>query len=289
MKTRPREFVSQYGLQNPRGAYSVAPVFSRSILDLPFHVDRLYSSCLLLGAEEGEDYDSFARNLMREARASMRLDVVDSGLLTLCAGRDEATGTWRLSALFTSMEKNDLLCAGLPPFLTVDVGVYSRKIPQAKAATWPKLRMPLEERRNRDAAETILVSAEGILLEGLTSNFLAMRGSVLHVAPRDRVLCGSMSDLVLGVARSLGIETTEEAPATITEMEQFDAAFLTSATKPIAPIRRVITSTGEVIREFPTEKLPSMLQLLQTTVRRGLAQKKELLPTRSMWTLVDDI
>lgn len=293
---KPREFVRAHGLLYPRGGYTVAPVFSGSVLDMSFHVNRLYSSCLMLGAAAAErkegidcaDFGSFSSNLSGEVRSSVRLDAADSGLLTMCAGREEVSGIYKLSALFTTMEKDALLCLGLPS-LTVDVSRYTRMTPLAKAASWPMERMSIEERRNCDANETILVNADGVLLEGLTSNFFAMRGSVLHTAPKDKVLCGSMADLVVKVAQGLGIETTEEAPARIADLEQFDAAFLTSATKPIAPIRRVITSAGEVVRDFPTDKMPFALQLLLMTVRKGLAENLELLSVRKIWTHVDDL
>lgn len=266
----------------------MAPIYSRRVLDVPFHLDRLYSSCQLLDrttlsgpAPPEADFCSFVQEFVR-AMQSVPLASVDSGLLTMCAGRD-AAGAWRLSALYSSVDKLALL-NGLTyspsQQLCVDVVNYSRSTPAAKAASWPLERQPLEQRRNRDAAETVLWH-DGQLLEGLTSNLLVMRGAGLQTAPRGAVLGGSMAFLVRQVASGLGLQTAEQAPL-LGACSQYDAAFLCSATKPLVPIGRLLGENGETLRVFP-ERLPDALLSLLTILRLGLHDCREMLPDRSMW------
>jgi branched-chain amino acid aminotransferase len=86
--------------------------------------------------------------------------------------------------------------------------------------------------------EPILPNARGHLTEGATSNLFLVRDSRLATpALESGLLRGITRDLVLDLARSEGIPTSEEelAPEALREA---DEAFLTSTLKGILPIRR---------------------------------------------------
>jgi len=201
----------------------------------------------------------------------------ESGLLTICAA--EQNSKWCVSANFTGMERRllSLTESAHDPVIhggvTVDLtSSIQREFPEAKMARWTQDRIPVEAKRNVGATETILCrngdDGEVHLLEGLISNVYVWTRSHLLTAPSGSVLTGSMSCLVDRLAPSLGVSVFRESPK-LSDCNSWDAMFLTSATKPIVPVREILNSDGNVIRKFPN-KLPDLLSELLVLLRLGL-------------------
>jgi branched-chain amino acid aminotransferase len=84
--------------------------------------------------------------------------------------------------------------------------------------------------------EGLLVGEDGALLEGLSSNFFAVREGILHTED-ERVLHGLTRALVLEVARSLLPRAT--AALRLDQLAEASESFITSASRGILPVVRV--------------------------------------------------
>jgi branched-chain amino acid aminotransferase len=78
----------------------------------------------------------------------------------------------------------------------------------------------------------ILLVQNGKILEGMTSNFYAVKGSTLVTAQRG-ILLGVTRKAVLRLARGQGMSIAYRAPSFT---EKFDEAFLTSSSRGVVPI-----------------------------------------------------
>jgi branched-chain amino acid aminotransferase len=84
--------------------------------------------------------------------------------------------------------------------------------------------------------EGLLVADDGSLLEGLSSNFLAVVDGVLHTE-EERVLAGITRGLVLDAARAL--VPVEPRAVRRDELGSVGEAFLTSASREVMPVVRI--------------------------------------------------
>lgn len=93
----------------------------------------------------------------------------------------------------------------------------------------------IEERKlvGRDVFE-VLLTKNGKILEGMTSNFYVIQGKTL-VTAQDGILLGVTRHVILGLARGEGmsIRVAYRAPKV---NEKFDEAFLTSSSRGVVPI-----------------------------------------------------
>lgn len=109
----------------------------------------------------------------------------------------------------------------------------ARHNPTVKATGWMHQRKAIEARLGPDAYDAFLLSAEGHLLEGLGSNFYAIKEGVLRTA-REGVLMGISRQIVMAVAPE--ILPVDETPVHVDDIPQLDEAFLTSSSRGIIPV-----------------------------------------------------
>lgn len=84
---------------------------------------------------------------------------------------------------------------------------------------------------NKDVFE-VLLTKKGKILEGMTSNFYAIKGKMLITARRG-ILLGVTRRAVLRIARRQGMPIEYRPPLV---NEKFDEAFLTSSSRGVVPI-----------------------------------------------------
>ena len=91
----------------------------------------------------------------------------------------------------------------------------------------------IEQRKqvDRDVFE-VLLTKHGKILEGMTSNFYAIKGKTL-VTAQDGILLGVTRHVILGLARGQGMTIEYRAPKI---GEKYDEAFLTSSSRGVVPI-----------------------------------------------------
>lgn len=121
--------------------------------------------------------------------------------------------------------------------------------PRAKLSTWCSQRRPLERIFKRSGiGEVLLVQIKAMkdsvkLLEGLTSNvFLLFRDGVIRTASQD-VLLGYARHRILQSAQRLGIPVDTSTAVDILDCDQWQEVFLSSATKILVPVEKVLVLT----------------------------------------------
>jgi branched-chain amino acid aminotransferase len=143
------------------------------------------------------------------------------------------------------LTKNDgKIYIGVQPFMPLSKQIYengvgvvstelARQAPRVKDTGFISLSVDQRKQLGRDVFE-ILLTKHGEILEGMTSNFYAIKGNTLITA-QDGILLGVTRHVILRLARGQGmsIRVAYRAPKV---SEKFDEAFLTSSSRGVVPI-----------------------------------------------------
>jgi len=108
-----------------------------------------------------------------------------------------------------------------------------RDNPAAKTTGWMTQRRDVQNALPPGVTEGLLASPSGHLLEGLSSNFYAILGGVLHSAEAG-VLAGIGRQVVYEVAP--GIVPLSGEPVAVADIPRLAEAFITSASRGIVPV-----------------------------------------------------
>ena len=109
-----------------------------------------------------------------------------------------------------------------------------RERPEIKASKWVVERRPAEGGTS-DNFESVLVSPEGQLLEGVMSNFFAVRAGEVLTPPESGVLPGVTRGIILKLARGLGLPCSEQ-PIHRAEVASLQEAFFSTSVRSIVPV-----------------------------------------------------
>ena len=103
-----------------------------------------------------------------------------------------------------------------------------------------------------DAYEHVMLSEDGMLLEGTQSNLVLVRGGELFHAPHG-VLPGVTVRAVLDLAREAGLTVHDEF-VPLSDLPSIDEAFMTTSVRSVVPIRSIderhFPAPGPVTREL---------------------------------------
>lgn len=132
----------------------------------------------------------------------------------------------------------------------VEIMKSSRSCPDIKVTSWVMERQAVEEAKLPDSDEVLIVDDDEIP-EGLSSNFaliLMINGEMcLLTAPRERVLEGTIMELVKSVVSQMDTITLIEKCPTISDLITCSAAFITSTSRLILPIDTILSTNHETI------------------------------------------
>ena len=145
-----------------------------------------------------------------------------------------------------------------------------RARPLIKTASFVLERRPYPLGR-QDAYEHLLIDERGRILEGTSSNFLALERGVLRLTGDD-ALQGVTQRVVAEIAAGLGLEVVRE-PVCLDELEEIEEAFLTGSTRGIVPVVEV-----EGVRIGSGRPGPWTLRLLHTYLEYAQAHSCPALP-----------
>jgi branched-chain amino acid aminotransferase len=118
----------------------------------------------------------------------------------------------------------------------VNVSMTSREKPALKQTTFISESSSERKRVGGDIFE-ILLTHNGRILEGMTSNFFHVRDGVLHTAGRG-VLSGVTRQTVITIARQAGIQVRYKA-LSLPEIPGIDEAFITSSSRGVVPVVQI--------------------------------------------------
>jgi len=113
-----------------------------------------------------------------------------------------------------------------------------RVYPQAKTLNMLVSYLAYREAQNRGAYDALLVNRAGEITEGTRTNFFVTDGTALATAPANQVLEGVTQLTVRQVIQDLGIKLVER-PLALSELGQWQGAFLTSTSTKIMPLRQI--------------------------------------------------
>jgi len=240
----------------PGGAYTTLRTYeSRKALMLAGHLQRLEETARLAGHPVGLDENAI-RSAMRQLTH------------TLPAGADVR---FRLT-VDLEVRPGDVYIATepltTPPPEAYRKGVcvitcdLQRQLPEAKLTRFIARSSPVRQSLPQDINEAIMISPEGWLLEGLSSNFFAVSKGTLLTADQG-VLAGITRSLALDAARQLFLPV-QLSPIHRSDLPSIDEAFITSSSRGVLPVRQI---DGQVIGcGTPGETTVNIMDIFQEIV-----------------------
>ncbi|MBL8131226.1 MAG: aminotransferase class IV family protein [Anaerolineae bacterium] len=208
------------------GVYTVANTFEATkVLKLDAHLDRLERSAGRAGIPLELDRPRL--------RAALRQMILDAGYGDV---------RYRVTA---PKETPDRLILTIEPFKPVDAAIYAsgvrvvtlkgsaRHDPAAKTTGWMHDRKAIEAALPAGIYTGLLLSSEGDLLEGVSSNFYAVLDEVLRTAG-EGMLPGIAQQIVFEIAPTVLPVRLE--PVNLRDLPRISEAFITSASRNIVPV-----------------------------------------------------
>ena len=137
--------------------------------------------------------------------------------------------------------------AVMPAPITLEVRGEGRQNPHIKHSQWVRDREDLERYRVGAGGEVALsrpssssssssAAAGRELLEGLVTNLFALHKGTLRTPAEDGILPGHMRQMAINAAKSLNIPVDTTTPLKISEISEWDEAFLTGSGRVCVPI-----------------------------------------------------
>ena len=186
---------------------------------------------------------------------------------------------------------------GLPAPTACTVLEHRRAVPRAKGSAWVTARRGLEARKEgaEPGHEVLMVSPDGLALEGLVTNFFATappdggggkRGDgrrVLRTAPVEAgVLPGVARQALLEVCEAAGVEVREEAPD-VAGAAGWEAGLLTNCIRLLQPVRKLYRRgadgrVGEIELAGGAEPWPAWLRDLRARLDARLDAEALVIP-----------
>ena len=224
-ETDPAGDLAQASARLPHGAYTTLRTYGpERVVRLGQHVRRLEESAALQGQPAPIDQAGLRSGLA----AALRV-----------AGHAESRirVTYAPPRLFAAVEPFEPLAPAVYEVGVVCVTLsLRRENPQAKDTRFLATAREAYGTLPAGRHEGLLIGEDGAVLEGLSSNFFAVREGILHTE-EERALFGVTRSLVLEVARSvLPLATTA---VRVEQLGELSESFLTSTSRGILPVVRI--------------------------------------------------
>lgn len=232
------------GLLHGDGVYDTWRTYGGVPFAVPAHLRRLAAATRVLGLAPPGPADAWERRTRTLVARNGARDVAVR--LTITRGTAGLTPTPSGDAPPTML----LLARPLPPDAERRhaTGIRATLLPFPRAtAPWGGLKLVgnvsavagrrLVERRR--AGEGLYVTADGEVTEGTSSNlFIVERGAVVTPPLDGSILGGVTRDLVLRLARRLGVAVREEA-VSVSRLRRAAEVFVTASTIEVMPVVRL--------------------------------------------------
>ena len=230
--------VEDRGFQFGDAVYEVFKFLGKRPIFLAEHHRRMESGLRAIDIASPWDEDRFAA-VVREL---LDRTAFDDGIVYVQVSRGEAK-----RAHFWPDDMTPTVVAYSRSFVFPDAAAKERGI---AVITTPDLRwkqcqiksvnlLPnalAKKKAQRAGAVEALFAGDGVVREGGSSSFFAVRGGRAVTHPLDeRILPGVVRDRVIRLARAAKIDVDERAPRE-DELDQIDEAFITSTTMGVMPV-----------------------------------------------------
>jgi branched-chain amino acid aminotransferase len=214
--------------QLPEGYYSTFRTFygSRRVLGLRAHLKRLYDP--ISTPEVGA---SFLRRQLRTLLEPYRPDEARVRLMMAHEGQ-----------VYVAIEPLKPLPREVyETGVRVETTEMLRESPRLKSTAFISASDSERKHITREGIFEALLVKEGVILEGMTSNFFYVRDGVLCTA-RDHILLGVTRKTVIDIARGRGLKVIYQ-PLKLDQLADVEEAFITSSSRGIVPVIKIDSST----------------------------------------------
>lgn len=214
----------------PVGAYTTFRTYHKfSALHFPSHIQRLEETARLIQKEIRLDHQKF-HLAVRNALSAAPWDECRVRITVL----PESEG----NTIFIFLEE---LLTPSPEQYQMGVNVVTikarRENPKAKLSGFLPIARNYRGQSDTSAHELLMVSEDNEILEGLSSNFFAVRNGVLHTAGSG-ILEGITRSFVLEIARKLNFPLSFDA-IQLEDVARLDESFITSSSRGILPVVKI--------------------------------------------------
>ncbi|MDP2113601.1 MAG: aminotransferase class IV [Bacteroidota bacterium] len=217
-------------LNSDQSVYEVIRVIDGIALFLEDHYTRLVSSVQMSGFNFEMDLPEFRHNILE----LVRLNHIKNGNVKFVLAEFKKVNHWSFSFIPHSYPDTNDYEQGVKAELLF----AERENPNAKI-----IQNVIRERANKMIAdqelyEVLLVDRDGLITEGSRSNVFFVKGNRFYTAPAYQVLVGVTRQKVLECLTELGFTIVEEA-VLASEINTYDAAFLTGTSPKVLPVRSI--------------------------------------------------
>ncbi len=252
--------------------------YNGKIFLLERHLDRLRSSAGVIGFSPelaGIDLrqacrDTLGANNVRDAR--LRLTVsngeVDSGHWTEIGSAPTVVVTARNYIPLAVEVYETGYKAGVASMRRCSQSPICRM----KSANYLHSLLARREAGKYGLDEALLLNERGLVAEGSVSNVFFVRDSVLVTpSPESGILPGITRGVVMEIAGGLGIKVTE-GEVRLSDLEQFDEAFLTNSVIELMPLVEVRDGAGKMA-EIGSGKPGAVTRKMMAAYRETVARE----------------
>ena len=239
--------------QLPDGAYTTLRTYNHwQALHLDNHFFRLEETCKLAGFDLHLD-----QNQMRLCLRSVlqELSEIEDLRLRISIDLTSEKGSIYISAEALTVPPAEAYVAGV----NVITKTMHRDNPKAKMTGFLKSTSEIRREMTAGVNEGLMISPDGRILEGLSSNFFAVKNNTLYTEEKD-VLSGITRSIVFEVAEELNISLVKEG-IRVDEIDGITEAFITSTSRLVLPVKQIDdTKIGQKMPGVFTEKIMSAFQ-----------------------------
>jgi branched-chain amino acid aminotransferase len=115
--------------------------------------------------------------------------------------------------------------------------LHKRQNPKAKRTEFINTANSIRKNISGDYEDVLMSDQDGFILEGLNSNFFAIKQGEIFTAS-ENVLSGITREMVLRIINQLDVPL-HLSPVNIADLEKLDEGFLTSASRAVLPIAQI--------------------------------------------------
>ena len=213
------------------------------------HCLRLMKSASIIGLEHQFTADQVMKNI-EDLLTRLSLTAANLKIL-LIGGPDKDTANLYIMALNPLFPDRKLYKSGAHCILEP----CERLFPQAKTLNMLPSYLAYRKAKVAEAYDALLVNRDGNITEGTRTNFFGLTGKTIYSAPEADILLGVTRDHVIKVAEQNGFKLIHKGIA-VADLSTFEAAFLTSTSTKIMPIRTAGTNKWDKVS-------PELVKLMQ--------------------------
>ncbi|MFW5924639.1 MAG: aminotransferase class IV [Myxococcota bacterium] len=210
------------------------------------HLERLARSCARVGIRLPTDLDTLSGEVAEAVRSAGNRESYVRVLIT----RGSGPVTYDPSTARDPVRIVMALPVTAPPPATYEQGIavatvgaalpaQASSAAGAKASNYLANLLAVQQARERGGQEALLLSADGAVLEGASSNVFVLRGGTLRTPRAEAgILEGITRRRVLALAREAGLPIVESV-LFVQDLYAADEVFITSSIREVVPVVRV--------------------------------------------------